>query len=146
VLVRALEGPRPTHEPGAYPAYHGFTYGWLVGEVIGAPAEARARAAELSPPMKRLLQIERMRGPARALRTVSRSVGFPIDLAFLRGALIVKQGGEIFWHPNVLAAPISAANGPSPHARSRGSMPRSPTAERSTVSACFRKRRAPRPR
>jgi hypothetical protein len=68
------------------------------------------------------------------------------SLSFLRGALIVKQGGEIFWHSNVLAAPIPAANGPSPHARSRGSMPRSPTAERSTVSACFRKRRAPRPR
>jgi CubicO group peptidase (beta-lactamase class C family) len=137
-MVRALERARPAHEPGAYPAYHGLTYGWLVGEVvervsgmtfsdflqrevveplgldgmwIGAPAAARARAAKLSPPMKRLLQIERMRGPARAIRMVSRWVGFPIDLSFFRDALLVEQGGDVFWHPNILVAPIPAANG-----------------------------------
>jgi CubicO group peptidase (beta-lactamase class C family) len=137
-MVHALERARPAHEPGAYPAYHGLTYGWLVGEVvervsglrfadfvqrevvdplgldgmwIGAPAEARARAAELAPPIRRHLQIERMRAPARAIRTLSRWLGFPIDLSFLRDALLVKQGGEVFWHPSILVEPIPAANG-----------------------------------
>src|SRR5262249_19778501 len=65
----------------------------------------------LSRPMKPLLNIERMRGPARAVRMVSRFFGFPIDLSFLRNALLVKEGGEVFWDPKVLTAPIPAANG-----------------------------------
>ncbi len=137
-MVRALERAWPAHEPGAYPAYHGLTYGWLVGEVvqrvsgmpfsdfvrqevarplgiegmwIGAPEEARARAAVLSQPMAALGRVERMRGPARALRVVSRWLGFPIDLSFLRNALLPRAGGEVFWHPDILASPIPAANG-----------------------------------
>ena len=137
-MIAALEKARPAHEPGAYPAYHGLTYGWLVGEVIervsgmefsefvqrevveplglegmwiGAPADACARAAALSGPMKPLVHIERMRAPARAIRLVSRFFGFPIDLSFLRDALLVKTGGEVFWDPKVLACAIPAANG-----------------------------------
>ena len=33
-MVRALERARPVHPPGQAHAYHGLTYGWLVGELI----------------------------------------------------------------------------------------------------------------
>jgi CubicO group peptidase (beta-lactamase class C family) len=73
-MIRAIEGTRPIHEPGARTGYHGLTYGFLVGEIlrrvhgrpfsqlvqdeiatplgldglyIGAPTEAIERTAEL---------------------------------------------------------------------------------------------------
>ena len=73
-MVQALERARPAHPPGEAHAYHGLTYGWLVGELIrritgaelsdllrdelaqplgldglylGLPAHARARCAEV---------------------------------------------------------------------------------------------------
>lgn len=73
-MVRALERTAPIHQPGTHTGYHGFTYGYLVGEIvqrvtgrpfrdvvrdeiaeplgldglfIGAPPEALSRAARL---------------------------------------------------------------------------------------------------
>nr|MCS5637981.1 beta-lactamase family protein [Myxococcota bacterium] len=42
-MVHALERARPAHPPGQAHAYHGLTYGWLVGELI-----RRIAGAELS--------------------------------------------------------------------------------------------------
>jgi len=137
-MVHALEEARPAYEPGAYPAYHGLTYGWLVGEIIqrvsgesfadfvrhaiaeplrlgglyvGATPEACARAAVMTRPMPVLNRVDVFRTPARMIRGVSRFVGFPIDLSFLRDALVPSTGGDVFWHPDVLKTPIPAANG-----------------------------------
>ena len=33
-MIRALEHATPVHEPGTHTGYHGFTYGYLVGELI----------------------------------------------------------------------------------------------------------------
>ena len=33
-MTRALETARPCHAPGSAHGYHGFTYGWLIGELI----------------------------------------------------------------------------------------------------------------
>jgi CubicO group peptidase (beta-lactamase class C family) len=137
-MVRALEQATPAHEPGAYPAYHGLTFGWLVGEIvrrvsglsfsefvrrelaeplgleglsIGASPEHERRAATMSRPMRPITNIERFGFAARAIRGVSRVVGFPIDLSYLRDALVPKVGGDVFWHEAVLRTPIPAANG-----------------------------------
>ena len=138
-MTRALERARPAYPPGAFPAYHGLTYGWLVGEIIrrvsgrpfssfiqeavaaplgieglhvGAPAEACATAAVLGRPGAMFARVEVLRAPARALRLVSRLVGFPIDLSYLRDALIPEAGGDVFFtHPEILACAIPAANG-----------------------------------
>ena len=125
-MVHALERARPAHEPGAYPAYHGLTYGWLVGEIVqrelatplgleglhvGAPLEAQSRAAVMSRPMPALGRVDRFRMPARAIRFMSTLVGIPIDLSFLRAALLPKTGGDVFWHPAILRTPIPSANG-----------------------------------
>ena len=138
-MTRALERAQPAYPPGAFPAYHGLTYGWLVGEIIrrvsgkpfatfvreavadplgiegmhvGAPAEVCAAAAVLKRPSPVMGRVERFRAPARAIRLVSRLVGFPIDLSYLRDARSPEAGGDVFvTHPEILAACIPAANG-----------------------------------
>jgi CubicO group peptidase (beta-lactamase class C family) len=82
-MVRVLEATAPIHTPGTHTGYHGFTYGYLVGEIIqrvtgasfrevirrelaeplgldglfiGAPPEALGRAAQLLWPRRGLLQ------------------------------------------------------------------------------------------
>jgi CubicO group peptidase (beta-lactamase class C family) len=82
-MVRVLERTAPIHPPGTHTGYHGFTYGYLVGEIIqrvtgqafrdvvrlelaeplgldglfiGAPPEAVDRAAELIWPRRGLVR------------------------------------------------------------------------------------------
>ena len=33
-MVEALAAEPPAYEPGTQCGYHGFTYGWLVGEIV----------------------------------------------------------------------------------------------------------------
>jgi CubicO group peptidase (beta-lactamase class C family) len=91
-MVRVLERAAPIHPPGTHTGYHGFTYGYLVGEIIqrvtgrtfrdvvqsdlaaplgldglfiGAPPEALDRAAQLIWPrggLIRLVEIVEGRG------------------------------------------------------------------------------------
>jgi CubicO group peptidase (beta-lactamase class C family) len=136
-MVRALERARPAHPPGAWNAYHGITFGWLVGELIqrvtrrrfaevieselakplgldglfiGAPPEAKRRAAELSRP-RVSASPERLRPFGRVVQRVSRALRLPFDPAVMADALIPRQGADAFWHPRVLDVPIPAVNG-----------------------------------
>lgn len=144
-MVRALAAARPRFVPGGGSAYHALTYGWLAGEIvqrvakrplpdvirtelseplgldglfIGAPAEARARAAQLRRPVRpRLPRIPReaiawganawldaASGVARALRS-------PFDPARARDALMVPGRPGLLFEARALDVPIPAANG-----------------------------------
>jgi CubicO group peptidase (beta-lactamase class C family) len=96
-MIRALERATPIHEPGTRTGYHGFTFGFLVGELvqrvagspfpdvvretiaeplrcdglyIGAPSDVLHRAAELLWPRRGVLGLG-----ARLLRWRGREIG-----------------------------------------------------------------------
>ncbi len=137
-MVHALEQAHPDFEPGSMTAYHGLTYGWLVGEVvqrvarrpfaeviqteiakplgldgcwIGAPPEARRRAAVLRRPPARSRNPERFRVLAKAVQRLNRTLGIPFDPAFVADSLLPRRGLDAFWNPSILEVPIPAANG-----------------------------------
>jgi CubicO group peptidase (beta-lactamase class C family) len=160
-MVGVLERATPAFEPGTASAYHALTFGWLVGELvqrvtslrlpevveaelakplgldglyIGAPDEARKRAAVLSLPRSRgpsperyrearkraaVLSLPRSRGPsperyrgvARVVQRVNRTLRIPIDPSVIADGLFVPGGLEIYFHPRVLEVPMPAVNG-----------------------------------
>jgi CubicO group peptidase (beta-lactamase class C family) len=142
-MVRALERARPGLQPGRRSAYHAFTYGWLVGEVIqritgrslpdvlrtelteplgldglyiGAPPEAKERAAELGrpgsggplPKAAGLLNVTSWTGP---LTGMSRAAGVPFDPKLMLEALLPPGDPALLFEPRMLDVPIPAANG-----------------------------------
>jgi CubicO group peptidase (beta-lactamase class C family) len=137
-MVGVLERATPAFEPGTASAYHALTFGWLVGELvqrvtslrlpevveaelakplgldglyIGAPDEARKRAAVLSLPRSRGPSPERYRLVARVVQTVNRTLRIPIDPSVIADGLFVPGGLEIYFHPRVLEVPMPAVNG-----------------------------------
>jgi CubicO group peptidase (beta-lactamase class C family) len=137
-MVGVLERATPAFEPGTASAYHALTFGWLVGELvqrvtslrlpevveaelakplgldglyIGAPDEARKRAAVLSLPRSRGPSPERYRGVARVVQRVNRTLRIPIDPSVIADGLFVPGGLEIYFHPRVLEVPMPAVNG-----------------------------------
>lgn len=138
-MTTAIAAAVPKHRPGAMSAYHGLTYGWLIGEVvqratnrtvselaqseiadplgldglyIGVPDEQIKRVAKLVLPTERLARIQRLEGPMRTLQKALSFVRFPIDAGRMAAAL-APPGIESFdWSaPATLRAVIPAANG-----------------------------------
>ncbi len=137
-MTDALARATPSIEPGTRSAYHGITYGWLVGEVVqritgkrfadvvrdelaeplgldglyvGAPPEAAARAAELLMPEAGR---KRMAALATRLERAHRVVGrvTRYDLRRIADALLVPGFIDFRWDDaETLAASIPAANG-----------------------------------
>jgi CubicO group peptidase (beta-lactamase class C family) len=138
-MTDALARSAPAIPPGTASAYHGITYGWLVGEVvqrvadrpfaeviqreiaaplevdglfIGAPADAAARAAALLVPEGGR---KRMADLGTRLERVQRVLGWmrvPYDLRRIADALIAPGMVDFLWDsPETLAASIPAANG-----------------------------------
>ncbi len=140
-MVRALERARPIVRPGSRSAYHAFTFGWLAGELaqrvggrplgemlqtelveplgldglyIGAPADARARAARL--PTPRVMQsggrVTELLGRAPGvLSRVYKAAGVPVDPALMREALMPPDASHVLFGPRILEAVVPAANG-----------------------------------
>jgi CubicO group peptidase (beta-lactamase class C family) len=138
-MTDVLARTAPVIPPGSASAYHGLTFGWLVGEVVqritghpfaevvqreiaqpleldglyvGTPAEPAARAAALLVPHSAR---KRMNGLEVSLRRAQRLFSLfrlPIDLRRINEALM-PAGIETFeWAaPETLAVPIPAANG-----------------------------------
>jgi CubicO group peptidase (beta-lactamase class C family) len=129
-------------KPTVRSAYHALTYGWLTGELIqrvtekslqdviheelvkplgldgmyiGAPPEARARAAQLSgrpgsgrPTLMKALFSE---GAADLLTAFHRVFGSPIDARHMLDALVPPGDADALWHDRILEVPVPAANG-----------------------------------
>jgi CubicO group peptidase (beta-lactamase class C family) len=138
-MTGRLAAATPVHRPGAMSAYHGLTYGWLVGEVaqrvtgrsvsdlvqseiarplqldglyIGVPDEQLDRVATLVSPRERLARVQRLEAPLKRLQRALSFVNFPIDAGRMAAAL-APHGIESFdWSaPETLRACIPAANG-----------------------------------
>lgn len=137
-MVRALERASPALEPGSASAYHGLTFGWLIGELIqrvtgrpfadvlrsvlaeplgldglhiGASRDAQTRAAQLLRRSRERAGPRRFRSIGRAVRQVNRFLGIPFDPAVAADALMPVGAESVFWHPRILDVPIPAANG-----------------------------------
>jgi CubicO group peptidase (beta-lactamase class C family) len=138
-MTEALAEAPPQLAPGGACAYHAFTFGWLAGEIlqrvsgqplgeavrsllaeplgldgcyIGAPAEAKLRAAALLRPRRGpvvgLIASKRLMG---GLDRVYRAVGIPISPLLIQSALLPGDGDDLFFDPRILDTPIPAANG-----------------------------------
>lgn len=133
---------RAEARPTAHSAYHALTYGWLTGELIqrvtgrplgdvirdeleeplgldgifiGAPPEARARAAQLSgrsgAAPGRLMQAICSDRAAHALTRLHRAVGSPLDLKHFLDALVPPDNARALFDERILEVPVPAANG-----------------------------------
>jgi CubicO group peptidase (beta-lactamase class C family) len=124
-MVEAIGDAIPCHEPGRHHGYHGFTYGWLVGELIqrvtgkpfsellaseiakplgldglyiGLPAsQLHRRAQSISSALTSAdaTAMTAVRRWARGINRVLRLVGQPIDLAELADALMPEGIEEL---------------------------------------------------
>jgi CubicO group peptidase (beta-lactamase class C family) len=124
-MVEALGDAIPCHEPGRSHGYHGFTYGWLVGELIqrvtgkpftellqseiarplgldglyiGLPADQMHRRAQLIPSAITSADgnvLNAMRRWTRGINRVLRVIGQPIDLMALAEALVPEGIEEL---------------------------------------------------
>jgi len=138
-MTGALANATPAHAPGRQSAYHGLTYGWLVGEVvrrvsgrpladvvqseiaeplgvdglwIGAPPDVQERAATIMMPRARLGRLLGMRGILKPMQQVLGRFGFPQHMQRFADALIPHGIDAFDWSaPATLAASIPAANG-----------------------------------
>lgn len=138
-MVDALAAAEPSYIPGSQSAYHGLTFGWLIGELvqrvsgrpfsevlrrelaeplgldgfwIGAPAEAQPKAARLKvPPLGLNDHFGAAKPYARAVQTLCKRLRIPFDPAYMADALMPRGVMRTFWHPDVLTPPIPAANG-----------------------------------
>jgi CubicO group peptidase (beta-lactamase class C family) len=140
-MTGALARSAPCHEPGAAHGYHGWTYGWLVGEIVqrvSGKSFSQALEAELARPlgldgcyvglprdqMHRRAQLIRARRTPRlrtrdllfpAGRALNRAFGFarvPIDLSHTHAALVPPGIEQVdFGSEAWAAAAIPSANG-----------------------------------
>ncbi len=138
-MVEALAAAEPAFVPGSLNAYHGLTFGWLIGELaqrvtnrpfaelvrtelalplgldgfwIGASPEAQAKAARLRvPPLGLNDRTGAARPYAKAVQTICRGLRIPFDPSFLADALVPRDVMRTFWHPDILTPSIPSANG-----------------------------------
>jgi CubicO group peptidase (beta-lactamase class C family) len=140
-MVRALERARPRLRPGEGSAYHAFTFGWLAGELvqrvarrplpeviqgelvlplgldglyIGAPEEAKRRAAVLARPVASFPRLARLFASRPFVETLGRAwrtARIPIDPELVHDALVPAGDASVFFEPRMLDTPVPAANG-----------------------------------
>jgi CubicO group peptidase (beta-lactamase class C family) len=138
-MTDALARSAPLIPPGSASAYHGITYGWLVGELIqrvadrpfaevvqrelvapleldglyvGAPAEPAARAAALLVPNSGQRRMAGLEPRLRRVQRVLSALRVPLDLRRISEALMPAGIEQFEWaSPETLAVPIPAANG-----------------------------------
>jgi CubicO group peptidase (beta-lactamase class C family) len=138
-MTDALARSAPRLTPGSASAYHGITFGWLVGEIVqrvsgrpfaqfvqeeiaapldldglyvGAPAQAAAHAAELLMPERGRQRMAALGDRLDRAQRLAGWFGVRYDLRRIADALIVPGIMDFAWAaPETLAASIPAANG-----------------------------------
>src|SRR5215470_16881904 len=138
-MTDVLARSAPAIPPGSASAYHGITYGWLVGELIqrvsgrpfaeviqrelvapleldglyvGAPPAAAARAAALLVPQNGQRRMSGLDARLRRVQRVLSLLRVPFDLRRITDALMPPGIESFEWaSPETLAASIPAANG-----------------------------------
>ncbi|MBW2448360.1 MAG: beta-lactamase family protein [Deltaproteobacteria bacterium] len=140
-VCSALAAGEAAHEPGTRNAYHGMTFGWLVGEVIqrvsgmsfsdfirkelaeplgvdglqiGVPREDRERVAQLLGGSLGRAGEDRIPQESRVLQWSGRAASLlrlPFNPRRTADALVVPGVLNFFFSPDALDAPIPAANG-----------------------------------
>jgi CubicO group peptidase (beta-lactamase class C family) len=140
-VCEALAAGEPAHPPGARNAYHGLTYGWLVGEIvqrvsgmpfgdfvrkelaeplgvdglhIGVPREHKERVAELLGGGLSRVGAGRVPQESRVLAWSGRAASFlrlPFNPKRTADALVVPGVLNFFFSPEAVDVPIPAANG-----------------------------------
>lgn len=138
-MTDALARSTPRLPPGSASAYHGITYGWLVGEVVqrvtgrpfaevvqreiaepleldglyvGAPAEVCGRAAELLMPDRGRARMAALGERLDRVHRVTSWFGLRYDPRRIADALLAPGILDFEWHgAECLAASIPAANG-----------------------------------
>lgn len=138
-MTSALAAAVAAHRPGAMSAYHGLTYGWLIGEVIqrvsgrtvselvrseiaeplgldgfyiGVPDEQIKNVARLVLPSERLARIRKLEKPMKRLQQALSFVRLPLDAGRMAAALAPAGIEHFDWSaPATLRACIPAANG-----------------------------------
>ncbi len=138
-MTDVLARSAPAMTPGTASAYHGITFGWLVGEVIqrvadrpfaevvqrelaqpleldglhiGAPPEAGARAAALLVPDSGRRRMGELAGRIRRAQRVFSTLRLPVNLHRIADALMPHGVEHFEWAaPETLAVSIPAANG-----------------------------------
>jgi CubicO group peptidase (beta-lactamase class C family) len=138
-MASALAAATPDHEPGAAHGYHGFTYGWLVGEVAqrvtgkpfrellqseiaepleldglycGLPPDQMARRARLAPVRFQGRDPDRLRTVARGMNRLFSATRLPLDLSRVAAALIPRGVHEMdFDSEEFVRVSIPSANG-----------------------------------
>ncbi len=133
-MVEALSDAIPAHRPGRAHGYHGFTYGWLVGEIvqrvsgkplvellaseiaqplgldglyIGLPADQQHRRARLIPSVLMGADSNSMsalRRWVRGINRVLRVVGQPIDIGSLGEALMPEGIDDLDFDSDAFAS------------------------------------------
>lgn len=138
-MTSALAAATPDHEPGSAHGYHGFTYGWLVGELVqrvtgkpfrdllqseiagpleldglycGLPPDQMPRLARLAPIRLQGRDPERFKAAAKGMNWLFSATRVPIDLSRVAAALIPRGIHEVeFDSEEVVGASIPSANG-----------------------------------
>ena len=138
-MTDVLARSAPVMTPGSASAYHGITYGWLVGELIqrisgrpfsevvqrelvdpleldgmyvGAPPAAAARAAALLVPDNGRRRMGVLDARLQRVQRVLSLLRVPVDLRRISDALMPRGIESFEWaSPETLAASIPAANG-----------------------------------
>lgn len=141
-MLAAVESAAPDPRLLGRPAYHGLTYGWLVGGLIqhvtgkhipelireelaepleldgayiGADDHAKRRAATLAKPSDRVVGIKTLLGTGELLERFSAFGGafrdLPLNLVLIRDVLVPARDPDVFWHADIMDAPVPAANG-----------------------------------
>lgn len=138
-MTDVLARSAPAIAPGSASAYHGITFGWLVGEVIqritgrpfaevvqrelaqpleldglyvGTPSEPAARAASLLVPDSARRRMNGLEVRIRRAQRVFSAFRLPVDLRRITDALMPAGIDTFEWDSaETLATPIPAANG-----------------------------------
>jgi CubicO group peptidase (beta-lactamase class C family) len=138
-MVSALAAATPDHEPGSAHGYHGFTYGWLVGELAqrvtgkpfrellqseiagpleldglycGLPPDQMSRRARLVPMRLHGRDPDRLKTAAKRMNRLFAATRVPVDLSRLAAALMPRGIHEIdFNSEELVSASIPSANG-----------------------------------